>query len=104
LSVQLHLLRHNLTRKYNNDFNAIQLNNIGWPRVERSLDVSHVYEERPRADFILAFLGTFLITSKSSIKTNFFQENIEFLKLKNLKLLIIEIFKYFFILKKFKSI
>jgi hypothetical protein len=44
------------------------------------------YTQRPRADFVPCFFGTFLRAIKSLIRTYFLQENIvEFFKLRNPK-------------------
>jgi hypothetical protein len=44
------------------------------------------YAERPRADFILAFLGTFWISFKQFIQTYILQINIGFSKKKHSKI------------------
>jgi hypothetical protein len=43
------------------------------------------YSQRPRADFVLAFVKPFKRTLKSQIKTYFLQKNIRFFKLRHPK-------------------
>ena len=71
---------------------------IGGLRVKRSLDVSHVYHyyREAKGRFCPCFFGTFLRTTKSSIKINFLKDNIEVFKLRHPKVGI-DIFCNFFI-------